>query len=133
MESGSRRIADFAGWQRVLDRARNASAEEIKNAVQQFAEGRVPPLAFFYFHDEFNGPVFIAHSGYSYVGDDWNDQISSIAVVSGYWRVYQHANFNQGYSDNPWVSRVFGPGNYAHVEEVGARNDEISSIELVHA
>jgi hypothetical protein len=63
--------------------------------------------------------------GWSYVGDDWNDTISSVVVVSGQWTFYEHGGFNG--------ARVtVGPGYYSFVEHAafggGMTNDTISSI-----
>ena len=31
----------------------------------------------------------------SYIGDKYNDQVSSVDVVSGVWELYEHVNFNK--------------------------------------
>ena len=57
----------------------------------------------------------------SYIGDDWNDQISSIIVHSGTWRFYEDVNFSGNYIE-------FGEGYH----NVPARwNDKITSYEPV--
>jgi uncharacterized protein YkwD len=51
----------------------------------------------------------VLNQGYSYLGDFWNDQISSIKVYAGTWEFFEHANF-QGKSfqlvpgEYPWVT-----------------------------
>ena len=63
----------------------------------------------------------------SYVGDHWNDKISSIIVVSGTWQFFEHANYG-GASSHP-----IGPGYYSFVENpvVNIANDSISSFRVV--
>lgn len=67
---------------------------------------------------------------YSYVGDNWNDTISSIIVVSGTWQFYENANFNV---DGGASSNLLGPGYYSFVEnpEVNIANDSISSFQVI--
>jgi hypothetical protein len=60
--------------------------------------------------------------GYSYVGDFWNDKISSIKVYSGTWEFFEHADF-QGRSFR------LTPGEYPWVTDVW--NDLISSFKPV--
>ena len=40
----------------------------------------------------FGGAEWRTNLGYSYVGDDWNDKISSVIVISGTWQFFEHAN-----------------------------------------
>src|SRR5262249_60376195 len=64
---------------------------------------------------------------FSYVGDFWNDKISSIIVVSGTWQFWRHANFQKGPGDTDWILR---PGYYPWVEAAGISNDQISSFSV---
>jgi Cysteine-rich secretory protein family/Beta/Gamma crystallin len=64
----------------------------------------------------------VLEQGYSYIGDFWNDQISSIKVYSGTWEFFEHSNF-QGRSFQ------LTPGEYPWVTEVW--NDLISSFKPV--
>ena len=61
--------------------------------------------------------------GLGYVGDDWNDKISSVVVVSGTWQFFEHAGFGG-------ASTIVGPGYYQFVEDpqFNFQNDSISSI-----
>jgi hypothetical protein len=61
--------------------------------------------------------------GYSYVGDDWNDSISSVIVLSGTWQFFENANFKGAHA-------TVGPGWYQFVEDsqFNMQNDTISSI-----
>ena len=66
--------------------------------------------------------------GYEYVGDDWNDSISSVVVLSGTWQFFE----NGGYGG---ASTTVGPGWYPWVEDpqFNMQNDSISSIKCVRA
>jgi Beta/Gamma crystallin len=61
--------------------------------------------------------------GYGYVGDDWNDSISSVIVLSGTWQFFEHAGFQGAFT-------TVGPGWYQFVEDpqFNMQNDTISSI-----
>jgi len=61
--------------------------------------------------------------GWSYVGDDWNDKISSVVITSGTWQFFEHAGF-------AGASTIVGPGYYKFVEDpqFNMQNDTISSI-----
>src|SRR5258708_29130737 len=57
-------------------------------------------------------------------GDDngFNDQVSSLAVLSGNWQFFADSNFNQPYPP------ILGPGIYRFVGNVGIKNDDLSSL-----
>jgi hypothetical protein len=70
--------------------------------------------------------------GWSYVGDDWNDTISSVVVISGQWQFFENAtNFNDGQGG---ASVIHGPGYYSYVENsaFNMENDSISAILCVN-
>lgn len=75
----------------------------------------------------FGDPTFSASLapgwGYSYVGDGWNDTISSVIVLSGTWQFFENAGF-------AGASTTVGPGWYTFVENpaFNMQNDTISSI-----
>ena len=88
---------------------------------------RVPIAGCFYYaHDSFRGarrdiPLGLRRR---YVGDEWNDQISSIACAPGCGlKVYEHRDFG-GYS------KIFR-GKMVYVGD--AWNDDISSLEVVNS
>jgi hypothetical protein len=56
-----------------------------------------------------------------------NDQISSFAVISGTWKLYQHSNFIAQ------LGGKYGPGEYRWVEAVGVKNDQVSSLRCIKA
>lgn len=64
--------------------------------------------------------------GYSYVGDHWNDQISSVIVLSGTWQFFEHAGFKGAHA-------TVGPGWYTYVENspFNMQNDSISSLRCI--
>ena len=53
--------------------------------------------------------------------DNWGDKISSFQIISGRWEFCQHVNYGG------W-RRVFEPGNYRWVQDIGISNDSLSSI-----
>ena len=83
-----------------------------------------PAKVIVYEHINFGGGRLYASSNQQYVGDQWNDKISSIKINSGTWRFYEHANYGGRYWD-------LGPGKYSWVEDVGIPNDLISSFKRV--
>jgi hypothetical protein len=56
--------------------------------------------------------------------DGWGDRVSSIQVLSGRWRFYEHTNFGG------W-SVVLEPGLYPDARAVGIGNDTMSSVQRV--
>jgi len=72
----------------------------------------------------FGGESFDSTYDQPYVGDHWNDKISSIKVVSGTWRFYESPNYGGRYWD-------LGPGGYSSVESVGIPDNLISSFKQI--
>jgi hypothetical protein len=70
----------------------------------------------------FRGEAWRTHGDAPYVGDHWNDQISSIHVESGIWEFF----FDAGYRGERMVLR---PGNVSYVGDHW--NDQISSFRCV--
>ncbi len=62
---------------------------------------------------------------YLYVGGWWNDKVSSIIVVRGTWRFYQHRDYKGAYWD------LSGPAYYPWVEDANIPNDIISSFQCI--
>lgn len=77
-----------------------------------------------YEHLNFDGEEWRTNLGYSYVGDDWNDKISSILIQSGTWEFFEHRDF-QG------ASFRIGAGYYPELGIFGNFNDTISSFRQV--
>jgi hypothetical protein len=72
-----------------------------------------------YWDANFGGESLHSEGDMSYVGQHWNDQISSIRVLSGNWEFYWDADYRGE------VLRL-GPGNYPYVGNHW--NDQISSL-----
>ena len=81
----------------------------------------VAPLVFVCEHDGFGGAQWITSNGWNYVGDWWNDKISSLIVVSGRWAFYEHRD----YGGARWE---LGPGYYPNPASANIPNDTISSF-----
>jgi hypothetical protein len=85
------------------------------------------PEVVVYWDINFGGENWRTNLGWGYVGDHWNDQISSIVIVSGTWQFYEHAGFGGA------ASKPLGPGYYRWVEDpsVNIANDSISSFKII--
>jgi hypothetical protein len=71
---------------------------------------------------DFRGQAWTLHGSIPYVGDHWNDRISSIVVHRGVWVFYWDDDFRG--------ERLrLGPGEYAYVGDHW--NDQISSARCV--
>ncbi len=79
----------------------------------------------------FGGDSFRTNLDYLYVGDNWNDSISSLIVVAGTWQLYENSNFNQ--DGGGASSNLLTPGYYPWVEDptVNMANDSISSFQVI--
>ena len=86
-----------------------------KPAAAPAATGGLPQVQIFWDID-FGGASAITSLNWYYVGDYWNDQISSIVVVQGKWRFYEHWHYEGRYWDS-------GVGYYRWVMDVGIPND----------
>lgn len=75
--------------------------------------------AIVYWDADFRGESRVIRGDVPFVGPHWNDQISSIRVLSGTWEFYWDANYGGE------VLR-YGPGNYRFVGPHW--NDQISSM-----
>lgn len=73
-----------------------------------------------YQHDGFGGAARLYTRDVSYVGNDFNDQISSIVVEPMRVMLFQHANYGG-------ASQSFGPGRY-DVNQLKVGNDQASSV-----
>lgn len=75
-------------------------------------------------HIDFGGANEITSLNWYFVGSWWNDRVSSIVVISGTWRFYEHWHYEGRYWD-------LGPGYYRWVGDVGIPNDVISSFQAI--
>ena len=71
------------------------------------------PEVVVYWDKDYRGAEWRENLSVSYVGDDWNDQISSMIVISGTWAFFEHSNFN---NDVPGSHIELDPGYYSFVE-----------------
>ncbi|NJK32156.1 MAG: hypothetical protein HC927_06970 [Deltaproteobacteria bacterium] len=73
-----------------------------------------------YQHDNFGGSARMFTGAVSYVGNDFNDQASSIVIEPMQVMVFEHADFGGR-------SQGFGPGRY-DVGQLAIGNDQVSSV-----
>jgi hypothetical protein len=76
-----------------------------------------------YWDINFGGAHFTTDRAVPWVGNHWNDQISSIKVIWGVWEFYRDIHYG---GESMRLSR----GNYAYVGDHW--NDQISSFRCVH-
>jgi hypothetical protein len=80
-------------------------------------------------HREFRGHhrhIFGFEANLSDAADSsLNDAVSSLVIVSGNWRFFKHANFQEPYPP------TLGPGEYTWVGDFGIENDNITSLRAV--
>ncbi|MCA1360580.1 beta/gamma crystallin family protein [Bradyrhizobium sp. IC3069] len=55
---------------------------------------------------------------------NWSDETSSIRIMSGTWRFFEHVDFG----GQSWV---LGPGDYPWVPDQGIPDNSISSIQKI--
>jgi hypothetical protein len=77
-----------------------------------------------YEHINWGGAEWRLNLNAKYVGDAWNDRISSIVIVRGVWRFFLDSDFRRAAGD-------LGPGYYDIVEKYGIPNDAISSFQCI--
>ena len=59
-----------------------------------------------------------------YIGDKYNDQVSSVDVVSGVWELFEHVNFNK---TSPGDFIKLKKGSVPNLDPLGM-NDKITSL-----
>ncbi len=101
-----------------------AALEEQKVSLEPAAAATQFPEIVIYEDINFGGASARTNLNWLYVGDFWNDKISSIIVVSGTWRFYADSYY-RGFSKD------LGPGYYSWVPNVGISNDSISSFQVI--
>lgn len=104
--------------------AEDSTAKRPPTAVPLAKSDRELPEMILYKNHGFNPDqgVWPINMGYSYMGDEWNDTVSSIVVVRGNWKVCQDPKFV--------TCRSIGPGAYDLHDWPGWDNT-ISSIQVV--
>ena len=84
---------------------------------------RLPELVV-YDHVGFKGAYARTNLSFHYLGDFWNDRISSLIVVSGIWRFYRDEYYKGDYWD-------LGPGFYASFFAAHGPDDVVSSFQAI--
>jgi hypothetical protein len=84
---------------------------------------RLPELVI-YDHICFGGAYARTNLSFHYIGDFWNDRISSIIVVSGVWRFYR----DEYYKGPHWD---LGPGYYESFFTEKGPDDVVSSFQAI--
>src|ERR1044071_549300 len=97
-----------------------ASPEHIKPIEGNF---RLPELII-YDHICFKGAYARTNLSFHFLGDFWNDRISSLIIVSGIWRFYR----DEYYKGDHWD---LGPGFYECFFKDKGPDDVISSFQEI--
>lgn len=117
-------LGDDSGAPRLVPRLRGGlPLVKFPKLPEKLTAGGSLPICVVCEDVNFNGAQWWWANGWDYVGDAWNDRISSIVVVSGQWTFYKDAHL-QG---DKWP---LGPGWYPNVAAEGIPNDCISSAEI---
>lgn len=93
--------------------------DEVKLELSQGADCVRLPEIVIYEHANWGGASAQTSLNWNYVGGWWNDKISSIVVLGGVWRLYEHRDFGGASWD-------YRPGQYAQIP-----NDVVSSFRLI--
>ena len=84
---------------------------------------RMPEIVV-YDHDCFKGAFARTNLSFHFIGDFWNDRISSMIVVSGVWRFYR----DEYYKGDHWD---LGPGFYESFFTAAGPDDVVSSFQAI--
>jgi len=82
------------------------------------------PELVIYDHIGFGGDYARTNLSFHYIGDFWNDRISSLIVVSGTWRFYRDEYYKGDYWD-------LGPGYYESFFTEKGPDDVVSSFQAI--
>ena len=86
------------------------------------------PEVIVYEDSNYGGAEWRTNLSHSYVGDFWNDKISSVIVISGTWQFFEDRDYQPGHN------RTVGPGYYSFVGNepfYPNTNDSISSFQII--
>jgi len=100
--------------------ASGAGAGQTKPVEGNF---RLPELIV-YDHICFKGAYARTNLSFHYLGDFWNDRISSLIIVSGIWRFYR----DDYYKGDHWD---LGPGFYESFFTEAGPDDVVSSFQAI--
>jgi hypothetical protein len=101
----------------------HVSATEVGGGVQAIHGAPMPELVIFD-HVGFKGAACRTNLSFHYLGDFWNDRISSLIIVSGVWRFYR----DEYYKGDHWD---LGPGFYECFFKDKGPDDVISSFKAI--
>ncbi len=103
----------------------HACAAEPAKAHAKALEGdlRMPELII-YDHVGFKGAYARTNLSFHYLGDFWNDRISSLIIVNGVWRFYR----DEYYKGDHWD---LGPGFYECFFTDAGPDDVVSSFQAI--
>ena len=110
-------------WQVGPLRYYASAAKEGHDAEIVTAAPRMPEVVV-YDHTGFRGAYARTNLSFLYVGDFWNDRISSLIIVSGVWRFYR----DEYYKGDHWD---LGPGFYECFFMEKGPDDVISSFKAI--
>ena len=82
------------------------------------------PEVIIYDHVGFKGAYARTNLSFHFLGDFWNDRISSVIVVSGVWRFYRDEYYKGDYWD-------LGPGFYESFFTAAGPDDVVSSFQAI--
>jgi hypothetical protein len=90
------------------------------------AATNAPPLPelIIYDHVGFKGAYARTNLSFHYLGDFWNDRISSVIIVNGIWRFYRDEYYKGDYWD-------LGPGFYECFFMERGPDDVVSSFKAI--
>ncbi len=109
---------------KVGDLSYHACAAQPTDAARPSGECvRLPELVI-YDQVGFKGAYARTNLSFHYLGDFWNDRISSLIVVSGVWRFYR----DDYYKGDHWD---LGPGFYECFFTSGGPDDVVSSFQAI--
>ncbi|MEO6971472.1 MAG: beta/gamma crystallin-related protein [Chthoniobacterales bacterium] len=101
----------------------HASAAIPASAHASDANFRLPEVII-YDHPCFKGAYARTNLSFHFLGDFWNDRISSLIVVSGVWRFYRDDYYKGDYWD-------LGPGFYESFFADAGPDDVVSSFQAI--
>jgi hypothetical protein len=82
------------------------------------------PEVIVYDHGGFKGAYARTNLSFHFLGDFWDDRISSLIVVSGVWRFYRDEYYKGDYWD-------LGPGFYESFFNEAGPDDAVSSFQAI--
>jgi hypothetical protein len=120
-------VTDFSGMpaERWPQKPSGIMTARDEQGVSNMEAATALPEIEIFEHINFGGRSWRTNLNYLYVGGWWNDRISSIIIVRGRWRFYQHRDYRGAYWD------LSGPAYYPWVEDANIPNDIISSFRFL--